>query len=213
MVEEFGRANSLLRKAQLQALLHNHIAVHWVPPPEGWIKINSDGSRNTCTSMSTCRGVGRDSNSSWCFSFAKDIGICSCLEAKLWGIYEGLATAWSLRYTRVLLETDNRKAYDTVLNRNLRNVGSSIISSIFEILSRQWEVRFSFIRREGNRVADAMACLVLLGFLDHCRWMDPPLAVQDIVLMDGSHTIPSDIANTSNMGSSPHPDYDVTGDT
>ncbi|KAK9033540.1 hypothetical protein V6N11_049727 [Hibiscus sabdariffa] len=208
MVEEFGRANSLLRKGRLQALLHNNNVVRWDPPPEGWIKIILDGSCNTCTDTCTCGGVGRDSNSSWCFGFAKDIGICSCLEAKLWGIYEGLVTAWSLRYTRVLLETDSREAYDTILSRNLWKVGPSVISSIFEILSRQWEAHFSFIRREGNRVVDTMARLVLPGSLDHHRWMDPPLAVRDIVLIDGSHIVSSDIANTSDMSSSLQPDYD-----
>ncbi|KAK8527668.1 hypothetical protein V6N12_054873 [Hibiscus sabdariffa] len=68
--------------------------------------------------MAACGGVGRDSELKWCFGFAKDIGSCSCLEVEFWGIYEGLATAWSLGYSHVILETDSREAYDTIVSRN-----------------------------------------------------------------------------------------------
>ncbi|KAK9026183.1 hypothetical protein V6N11_039029 [Hibiscus sabdariffa] len=178
--------------------LHQHSApalsdnvMRWEAPAAGWIKINTDGSRNTSTGLASCGGVGRDSESRWCFGFAKGIGSCSCLEAEFWGIYEGLATAWSLRYPRVIIETDNREAYETIVSSNSRKVGSSILPSIFELLSRSWEVQVGFVRREGNVVADVISRLVLPNSLEYRRWLEIPLAVRDLVMADGIYAAPS----------------------
>ncbi|KAL4378406.1 hypothetical protein GQ457_02G013150 [Hibiscus cannabinus] len=159
----------------------------WEAPAAGWIKINTDGSRNTSTGLTSCGGVGRDSESRWCFGFAKGIGSCSCLEAEFWGIYEGLATAWSLRYPRVFIETDNREAYEAIVSSNSRKVGSSILPSIFELLSRSWEVQVGFVRREGNVVADAISRLVLPTSLEYRCWLEVPLAIRELVMADGIH--------------------------
>ncbi|KAK8494732.1 hypothetical protein V6N12_076184 [Hibiscus sabdariffa] len=68
------------------------------------------------------------------------------------------------------------------MSSNSRKVGSSILSSIFELLSRPWEVHVAFVRREGNVVADAISRLVLPDSLEYRRWLEVPLAVQDLVL-------------------------------
>ncbi|KAK9006001.1 hypothetical protein V6N11_035055 [Hibiscus sabdariffa] len=54
----------------------------------------------------------------------------------------------------------------TIMSSNSRKVGSSILSSIFELLSRPWEVHVAFVRREGNVVADAISRLVLPDSLE-----------------------------------------------
>ncbi|KAK8985572.1 hypothetical protein V6N11_068825 [Hibiscus sabdariffa] len=212
MVEEFNRACSMLRKGYLQAPLHGHVTAQWEPPPEGWIKVNSNGSRNTSMGMSTCGGVGRDSNSRYCFGFAKDIGVCSCLEAKLWGIYEGLAIAWSLSCPRIIIETDSREVYDTILSFNSRENGSSVLSSIFEMMSRQWKLRFSFLRREDNGVADAMARLILPGSLDYHHWLEPPLAVCNKLLANEGLTTPPGATDANCVRYPLHRAYDDPGD-
>ncbi|KAK8984657.1 hypothetical protein V6N11_008421 [Hibiscus sabdariffa] len=155
MVEELGRASLLLRKGRLQAPLHSHVVTRWDPSPEGWIKVNSNGSRNT--------------------------RVCSCLEAELGGIYEGLATTWSLQYSHVILETDSREAYDIILS--------------------------------SNGVADAMARLVLHSSLDYRRWMEPPLAICDKLLMDEGYIGSSDITNTSHVSYPLDRAYDDPDDT
>ncbi|KAL4308781.1 hypothetical protein GQ457_01G005780 [Hibiscus cannabinus] len=62
--------------------------------------------------------------------------------------------------SRMILETNSLKVYEILVSSNSRNVGSSVISSIFVLISRSWEVRFAFVRREGNMLADAMSRLV-----------------------------------------------------
>ncbi|KAK9016946.1 hypothetical protein V6N11_079438 [Hibiscus sabdariffa] len=190
MVAELGRASSLLRLNQHSAQVRASIVTRWEAPPAGWIKINIDGSRNIVTGLATCGGAGCDSESRWCFGFAKDIGSCSCREAKLWGIYEGVATAWSLRYPQVLLETDSREAYEIIISSNSHRIGSSILPSIFELMSRAWEVRFAFVRREDNEVANAMSRLVFPESLEYRRWFEPPLAVRDVFLKEANLVAP-----------------------
>ncbi|KAK8538746.1 hypothetical protein V6N12_034454 [Hibiscus sabdariffa] len=114
--------------------------------------LHADGSRNISTGLASCGGVGRHSESRWCFGFAKD----SC------------------------------EAYETIMSSNSRKVESSILSSIFELLSRPWEAHVAFVRREGNVVADAISRLVLSDSLEYRRWLEVPLAVQDLVLADGN---------------------------
>ncbi|KAK9007856.1 hypothetical protein V6N11_074772 [Hibiscus sabdariffa] len=85
---------------------------------------------------------------------------------------------------------DSREAYETIMSSNSRKVRSSILSSIFELLSRHWEVHVAFVRHEGNVVADAISRLVLTDSLEYRRWLEVPLAVQDLVLADGNFEAP-----------------------
>ncbi|KAK8572776.1 hypothetical protein V6N12_028819 [Hibiscus sabdariffa] len=48
---------------------------------------------------------------------------------------------------------------------------------------------FVFVRREGNGVADAMSRLIVPESLEYQRWLEPPLAVRDVVLREANpHT-------------------------
>ncbi|KAK8579043.1 hypothetical protein V6N12_069378 [Hibiscus sabdariffa] len=57
MVEKFGRACSLQRKGRFQAPLHGQFVTHWEVPPMGWVKENSDGSRNISSADAMARLV------------------------------------------------------------------------------------------------------------------------------------------------------------
>ncbi|KAE8733898.1 hypothetical protein F3Y22_tig00000916pilonHSYRG00217 [Hibiscus syriacus] len=59
----------------------------WLPPPEGWNKLNTD-------EKAACGGVIRDMNGQWRIDFKKFIGICSTIEAELWGVYTELRCTW-----------------------------------------------------------------------------------------------------------------------
>ncbi|KAL4272858.1 hypothetical protein GQ457_13G019130 [Hibiscus cannabinus] len=156
MIAELGRASSMLRLHQHAAPNLTAAVQRWEAPAAGWIKINTDGSRNTSTGLASCGGVGRDSNSRWCFGFAKGI-----------------------------------EAYEAIASSNSRKVGSSILPSIFELLSCSWEVQVSFVRREGNVVADAISRLVLPTSLEYRRWLEVPLAIRELVMADGMHVATS----------------------
>ncbi|KAK8481539.1 hypothetical protein V6N11_072871 [Hibiscus sabdariffa] len=49
--------------------------------------------------------------------WVKAIDACNILDAELWGIYEGLSTAWSLHILRVIVETNYKDAVE-LLSQN-----------------------------------------------------------------------------------------------
>ncbi|KAG7577326.1 Ribonuclease H-like superfamily [Arabidopsis thaliana x Arabidopsis arenosa] len=82
--------------------------IAWVPPREGWLKLNTDGASRGNPGRAAAGGVLRDSNGTWCGGFAVNIGLCSAPLAELWGVYYGLFIAWERRATRVELEVDSQ---------------------------------------------------------------------------------------------------------
>ncbi|KAK8511750.1 hypothetical protein V6N12_000793 [Hibiscus sabdariffa] len=78
--------------------------VRWRKPPPGWCKLNVDGSVGHATGMATCGGGVRNEEGTWLIGFSRKLGLCSVLEAELWGLYEGLLTAWSIRVRFLLIE-------------------------------------------------------------------------------------------------------------
>ncbi|KAE8657619.1 hypothetical protein F3Y22_tig00116989pilonHSYRG00793 [Hibiscus syriacus] len=54
--------------------------------------------------MSICGGVIRDENFTWLSCFSMAVGICSIMDAELWGVLGGLGLAWDLGLRRVVLE-------------------------------------------------------------------------------------------------------------
>ncbi|KAL4386881.1 hypothetical protein GQ457_09G018920 [Hibiscus cannabinus] len=95
----------------------------------------------------------------WIVGFSKRIGICTILEAELWGIYEGLLAAWSVGSQFLLVESDCLEAINLINNRGAPDVVLSMIHSISALLNRSWCVQFSHIVRDGNHAADWMAKL------------------------------------------------------
>ncbi|XVF39991.1 hypothetical protein PTKIN_Ptkin01aG0077600 [Pterospermum kingtungense] len=102
--------------------------VGWLPPPNGWITVNTDGCCKNNFSVAGCGGVLWDSNGEWIQGFSHNIGGCNVLAAKLWGAIIGLEVAWDTGHRQVQLEMDSMLA-----------------------------VCVKHIYREGNRVADFLA--------------------------------------------------------
>ncbi|KAL4341500.1 hypothetical protein GQ457_08G015450 [Hibiscus cannabinus] len=140
-------------------------------PPAQWIKINTDGAR--------------------CFGFAKAIGACSTLKAELWGIYEGVATVWSLRFPQVIVETDSTEAYKALVHNNHKCICSSVLPYIGDIVSRNWRVGFSFVQREGNAAANSMVRLAWDGPIEYKRFIEPPPGILDLLEQDAMKLVAS----------------------
>ncbi|KAK3229955.1 hypothetical protein Dsin_001836 [Dipteronia sinensis] len=69
------------------------LPIAWLEPNENWVKLNIDGSRNSESGIITARGVLHNHWKSWLKGFVLNKGIGSVIEAKLWGLYEGLKMA------------------------------------------------------------------------------------------------------------------------
>ncbi|PPD69670.1 hypothetical protein GOBAR_DD33449 [Gossypium barbadense] len=56
----------------------------------GWLKINADGERNTISGQTTADGCIRDHRGRWVIGSSRNIGVCSVMDAELWGANDGL---------------------------------------------------------------------------------------------------------------------------
>ncbi|KAG7544019.1 Ribonuclease H domain [Arabidopsis thaliana x Arabidopsis arenosa] len=132
--------------------------VAWLPPGDGWVKLNTDGASRGNPGLATAGGALRDEHGHWCGGFALNIGICSAPLAELWGVYYGLYLAWERRVTRVELEVDSKLVVG-FLTTGISDSHplSFLVRLCYGFLSRDWIVRISHVYREANRLADGLA--------------------------------------------------------
>ncbi|KAK8548099.1 hypothetical protein V6N12_061021 [Hibiscus sabdariffa] len=125
--------------------------------------------------MATCGGVLRDADRRWIMGYTKRLGVCSVLDSELWGLFEGLLSAWSLHIRYLLVETNSLEAYRIITEPSAACGGSTLVPYILELISRPWEVRLSHVRRNENALADHMAKMALASdFIVH-KYLDLPL--------------------------------------
>ncbi|KAK8516444.1 hypothetical protein V6N12_038687 [Hibiscus sabdariffa] len=118
--------------------------VRWHKPQPGWCKLNVGGSVGRATGLATCGGVVRNKEGTWLIGFSRKLGICSILEAELWGLYEGLLTAWSIGIRFLLIESDCLEAVNLIAKRDSLLIVPSIIYYIAKLLNRAWSVKLSY---------------------------------------------------------------------
>ncbi|KAK8526228.1 hypothetical protein V6N12_020707 [Hibiscus sabdariffa] len=124
--------------------------VCWRKPSPGWCKLNVDGSVGRATGMAACGGVICNEEGTWLIGFSRKLDLCSVLEAELWGLYEGLLTAWSIGIRFLLIESDYLEAVNLVDNRDSLLIVPTIIYYIAELLTRAWSIKLCHIGRKGK---------------------------------------------------------------
>ena len=80
----------------------------WSPPRVGWFKLNTDGARKTNSSLATTGGLLRDHFGDWVAGFLANIGVCSDLSAKLWGVVYELRLVKMNCASKLIMEVDNK---------------------------------------------------------------------------------------------------------
>jgi len=144
----------LHRNPQNREIIH----VGWNRPPEGWIKLNSDGTCKGNNDVSGCGGLFRNSDGRWIKGYMKKIGSCDALHAEMWGVYLGLEMAWRDRIPQLIVESDSKLLIDMITyNCNLGGIVPILVKHIHNLLSMDWQVQVLHTLREGNRSADWLA--------------------------------------------------------
>ncbi|KAK9023643.1 hypothetical protein V6N11_003852 [Hibiscus sabdariffa] len=116
------------------ALVRNR--VRWMRPPEYWSKLNSYGAVRGALGLASCGGVIRPDQGCWIIGFSRGIGVCSVLDAKLWGIYKELLTVWSVGIQNLVIEVDSLDAL-RVIQQGLTGYQTyAMVSLIVELLNR-----------------------------------------------------------------------------
>ncbi|KAL5789176.1 hypothetical protein ACOSQ2_004064 [Xanthoceras sorbifolium] len=138
---------------------NSHLIV-WLPPCEGWIKLNVDGGRSSYGGKIYAGGIWRDNNKRWLGGFSLNRGVGSVLEAEIWGIYEGLQAVWEAGHRHIVLESDSLSAIKLLHQDNIDNHPLlNLILSCKDFIRREWDCVITHGFRESNRVADGLAFL------------------------------------------------------
>ncbi|XLS95417.1 hypothetical protein HN51_071425 [Arachis hypogaea] len=88
--------------------------VRWVPPSEGAIKLNVDGSSRGNPGRAGCGGLLRDQDGNCITGFVSHIGFAGSIAAELVAIRHGLWLAWQFGYRKVECESDCMVALEII---------------------------------------------------------------------------------------------------
>ncbi|KAF3951495.1 hypothetical protein CMV_022860 [Castanea mollissima] len=119
------------------------VACRWEKPPEGWIKLNSDGCAAGSPGLAGYGGVERDSHGEWVSGFSRHIGIMNSFVAELWGLRDGLVLCSNLNIPSLIVEMDTKSIVDIFSRDGYVN---DVISPILD------DCRMLITKMEGENV-------------------------------------------------------------
>uniref|UniRef100_A0A2C9W0H6 RNase H type-1 domain-containing protein n=1 Tax=Manihot esculenta TaxID=3983 RepID=A0A2C9W0H6_MANES len=130
----------------------------WQPPPQGWMKLNVDGSCLGNPGPASAGGLLRDSSSNWVIGFGLNIGETSILNAEIIGILVGLQLVWSMGFRRVIVESDSLKAVRLITEEDISfHPLGDYIQDCRTLLNLDWQCTLSHVYRQRNYSADSLA--------------------------------------------------------
>jgi ribonuclease HI len=134
---------------------------HWKAPPPGWIKVNTDGSFNIANPPGFARAVARDHTGKVIFVASKILQGCEdAEEAEARAALFGVSLAKNFDHQQLILESDITSTVIALCTKGRdRSPNWLTIDDTKAVLESLREHRVVHVRREGNKVADALAKL------------------------------------------------------
>lgn len=130
---------------------------HWQQLESGWVKLNIDDSVLGESNRTGIGGIIRDINGKCLMGFAMKIGMANIFQVEALAILEGLKLVWQNGFKQVEVNGDNALLMDIIRN------GFAAISNILKVrqmhewCAEEWKLKFRYILRESNTVADSLA--------------------------------------------------------
>lgn len=132
--------------------------VRWLPPEEGFVKINCDGSLSPQFSLASCGGVIRDHWGAFIAGFSCKLGNCSILLAELWAVFYGLKLGVDRGFRLVIVETDSLTAKNLIVKGcSSQHPCYNLIANIRNLAEACVSIVWRHVFWESNQVADALA--------------------------------------------------------
>ncbi|XP_056698546.1 uncharacterized protein [Spinacia oleracea] len=144
------------------------IRKQWMPPLEGYMKLNIDGAWKS-GNVAGGGGVFRRHTGSWFVGFSTKFRVHSPLASELYALREGLKIAKNFLIDKLEVETDalNLKLLlDKVKDHTHHELGP-VLREVTQLLGENWIISFSHIPKTYNRVAHALAAHSLIMVVQH----------------------------------------------
>ncbi|CAL1382762.1 unnamed protein product [Linum trigynum] len=168
-----------LRKAPTAMVV---VAIAWIPPTGGWVKLNIVGTSNENPSLASAGDVLRDGAGHLLSGFVAKIGQASAALAELWEFYHGLDLAWKSRYRQLVLDSDSQLSIQWINDiHDSVHPYATLLSSIHRIISRYGLVRIVHVYWEENRVVDWFSKHSLVYPYGMHELVHPPLGIISVL--------------------------------
>ncbi|KAK9285069.1 hypothetical protein L1049_024254 [Liquidambar formosana] len=131
--------------------------IHWLPSPDPWLTLNTDGSSLGNPGYAGAGGLIRNSMGVWLKGFYRHIGRTTSVCAELWAIRDGLQLAWSMGYCHVILQLDAQIVI-SLLTQQMASTPwhLTLVTDCKSLLQRDWQVQIQHVYREANKCADLL---------------------------------------------------------
>ncbi|PRQ23567.1 putative ribonuclease H-like domain, reverse transcriptase zinc-binding domain-containing protein [Rosa chinensis] len=161
------------------------VALKWLKPGNGWVKLNVDGARANLNGKIGAGRVLRDQDGNWIHGFTAHIGQGQVLEAETWGMLLGLQMAANLGMDKVVVECDS-EVLVSLMNNGVDDLHplKTVINFCLHLQSSFSECVISHVFQEVNTVADGLSRCNLSAEIGAIYFEQPPPQVTNIVLDD-----------------------------
>ncbi|KAA3474645.1 reverse transcriptase [Gossypium australe] len=128
---------------------------------ENWVILSTDGAVNSIIGAAAAGGVARDHEGNWITGFSRFLGVCSPMEAEIWGILDGILILLSKGFRRIIIASDNLEVVQNLLTLNTEDSAIAILRRTKRIIQSAKEWNIQYVPRNLNMVADCLTKLSL----------------------------------------------------
>ncbi|XP_057729031.1 uncharacterized protein LOC130944631 isoform X3 [Arachis stenosperma] len=190
--------NAIMQARMEEELIQAQLAqdepriVCWVCPPQGFAKLNVDGSFYEKQQKAGFGCLLRDDCGTWVVGISGFLENSSTLHAELAAVERGLLLAWDWGIRKLICHSDSMTVVSLVSNggNHDRHQFAGLLANIQELLQRDWQVQVEHTLREGNSCADWLAKDGAKDDVVLKVWLLAPPSMGDL-LMDDFMGVPS----------------------
>jgi len=175
-----------LREGDVGVSERQEVVIQWMPPPPGWILLNTDGASKGNPGKAGGGGVLRDDKGTWICGFGESMGTCTVMKAEIKAVLRGLRLAYSLDIKRLWVQVDS-STLAGMLKGDFKYCAehAPILSQCKDLINHEgWQVIISHCYREANKVADTLANMGCNLSSDVVIFDYPPPEVKEVLFAD-----------------------------
>lgn len=159
-------------------------AKRWNPPPQGWMKVNTDASVFGESRSIGVGGVIRDASGEFIRARARKVmANLQPREAEALSLKEALSWVKDLGYKRCIFETDAKVLAEACRGTNGKAYFHTIVLDCIEFFKHFEDVQVEFVHRSANAVAHTLA-RATHSMSGTQEWCIAPSFISDVLLID-----------------------------